>query len=116
MALRDDSTTVGMNRKESNVEGEEKPQVQKNHDEYVTHRRFHLTWQQSAKLWAANNISCFSKVIYNSWPGVKDLKTIYVAGNDKLMEHFDMKNVILDMKYVKTLCEYHLRPNHKEIT
>jgi len=39
---------------------------------------------------------------------------IYEAGNDKLDNNFDMLSIIQELKYVKILAEYRLKPTAEE--
>ena len=46
-------------------------------------------------------------------PANKKFKIIFEEGEKKLIENFDLLKIIKDIKYIKTLVEFHLKPEHK---
>ena len=83
-------------------------------EELTHHKRLSLSWDQSLGLWATNNIICLRACLMRRTSDQKDLRTIYQAGNDKLDKNFDMLQIIQDLKYVKLLAEYKLKPRPEE--
>lgn len=51
------------------------------------------------------------KLIYKLLPTQHKLKIIYNAGKDKLDRDFDLLKMIKDIKYLKMLTKFHIRPH-----
>jgi len=82
-------------------------------EELEGHKRIRLTRAQSSALCFNNNVKCCDSLLRCLCPAQKKLKAVYKIGKEKVDKDFDLLKLIRDMKNLKMLTRFHIRPTEE---
>lgn len=81
------------------------------HTDQFKHHKLHLNLYESSRLFINIRFGCFRSILLRFYPVQKKFRAILIAGKERLDKDFDLLKIIKDIKYLKMLTKFRLKPN-----